>query len=1684
MKPIRPLEASSFSVVRTDAAFQLGRMVVGGGRRLLVKCATADYPTPAEEALLQREFRFFADLSSRRTVQPTALMMFEQKVAACFKDVDARVLSHDLHSGPGSTRLATIVRDLCGILLDVHRKGMVLIGLTPRSVVLDEHDRLILSGALLAQPVGLLAGIEPWLEPTYLPYMAPEVVGRTPLLIDQRADLYSLGVILYELMCRTLPFPSSDPADLIQSHLARQPKSPREYDQTLSEEMSQLILRLLSKDPADRFSSVVEFEREFTLRTDPAARATVWEAAEPSAGEESTFAVPGELYGRDGVVSDLLRRIERRRVRPELVVVEGEAGVGKTALARGLQAAWRPQRPAVFAWGRFRQAQATSPLSGWASALGTLAHDILMRSTGDELAQWATKVRPRLGANAPWIAALVPEWAVILSCAPMAAGSMLDSSSERLALAVRALLGVFASDDAPVVLILDDLQWADASSLKLLELLLCNSEPLNLFVLALTRPDDGEGTRGALERALASASVSFDRLQLDSLTTADLDALVRDTFREGLEGVRNFVALLQRKTDGSPLFVREFLGTLVRRRLLERGPAEGVWRWNEEVLETLPLPDKVATLLATKIVDLPTATKEIVLAASVLGQDFVLGDLENVLELERQQVETAVHRLIGEGMVLALRTGWDNEGVDAPARAERPTHAFVHDRVLEACQSLMSAEQRDFLHLRIGRSLARNAMSGGMTLRVAGHLSAGRRFVQDHAELLDSANVSLRAGQEAKRRGAFSQALSLIESGLSFLERAFASESSAGDAAERAWQVRPELSLALHEEGAENALLSGHLELMHELCDRIVEHTHEPLAKVAAYDIRVSGLKAAKRFADAVTFALEILAALDVKFAKRPHLGHVLTGFFLTSRKLPKRSADLLALPRMTDSRLSAVARIIQTVYPAAYLGRPELFPLLVYRHVNDALEHGNSEHSGVTYNALAAVFCAMERFEKADELGRVGLALVEEGSASRYRARAFSVYYFLIYPWRNPLWTAVPHYQEGIRDGIAVGDFEFASYLMTFESLARLHSGDSLPTLHQVLERYRDQLHDLGQERSILMQSMLCQISADLRAGTRKGPVLCGPFYDEAAMLPQCLDPLDENLVFQNYFSKLIVHSYLRNPEDARRAAREGRKVVAGAAFGSYLGPVFSFYSALAELDARDGPPDWKEIRRTVRRLRRYAKGAPSTFANKYHLVSAGLARQRGHFKEAARHFEKATELALAHGCVHEAGLAQVRAATFYLEHGMSRLARHCLREARHSFQRWGAGAVVMGLEEEFATQFVYLGSDSAPPHALPSGSSREILDYQTLLKSSQAISSETVLSRLMERLLHTIVEHAGAQRVLLVLEHEGQLYVESEFDVNSPHREFSGTELMESSSRLAVTVVRYAARTREAVVLADASRAESFARDPYLSGRRVKSLLCAPILNHGRLLGLIYLENNEVSHLFSPARLEVVNLLTTQAAISIANVRSHRLQIEAHQAKISPHFLFNALSSIAALTVTDGPTAERAVIQLAALYRYILTSSAEHFVTLDQELEIVRSYLELEKLRYGSKLDFLVERYGEPIEMRIPALVIQPIVENSIRHGIGRKVGGGRVSVLAQVEPHRCWILVEDDGDGPSKSSTGTGFGLKSIRERLAIAYGDRFSLSVTQRLGWRVEIEIPLDPDEPPSSRSSLLAATGRS
>ncbi len=1633
--------------LKRDRLFHLHRVTTSGGeRRLLKSSAVLDHG--GHEALLRHEFSIFKQVATKRVLSPIELAPVGGRLCAWYRDSAGRSLAED---GPfrNSKRARSLLRELCAALDEVHQHDVLLLGLAPCSFLVQPDGTIHLCDAPFARSAmhGAKASERDWLNSPFLPYAAPEALAEASATLDRRTDLYALGAIAYELIAGVRPFPADDPLELIQAHLAKQPRPLAEVAPELPSSLSGAIMRLLAKDRDERFAST----RELLAACAPlAAGRGTYERAALEAEHQAEPNWSKSLRGRDELLRRLCEQLEGS-ARPALTLVKGEPGSGKTALLQALEKAASGHR---VHWCRFLRSGPDQPLSGWLELLRLEADAALCCSTV-ELRNRRERLLHALGDSALVLASLVKEWDAALNTGLSSSSTFAQGSLNRTAVAIQRLLASEAQDGARTLLILDDLQWADASSLRILELVLGLPESSNITVVAALRSVDAGNDPNALlqlEERLCDAGVAVDILDLAGWDQFDIGGFIADSFGSSFEACDELAQLLMPRTRGNPLFVQELLSALVRERSIIR--IEGTWRWRGGALANAVLPESLLAMLVGRMRELSAEAKNVLTVAACVGHHFSQADLCAASGADVAGIARGLETALNAGLIVVARS-------PGKAATDSAHLDFVHDRVLEACLELSTAAERSEFALRIFREQQHTAdlSDHDALFRQAGFLLAGAELLESMEERVQGARLLLRAGSLARAKGANAQALPYMQGGLALLH---------ADGCARHWHERFELTHSLHEEAAEVALLNSDFELVQSLCAALLARARQPIDKLVGYDVLIRSMSARGLFGEALETALAYLEELHIRFPRRPNKLHVIAAYVRTRRRVFARGVERLRhLPKLADPAIAAASRIMQSLYAVAYFNRPQLFSLLVLRQVENSLSYGNSEYASEIYSTFSVVLAGLGAFDDARALGDLSLELLKAQGAEKLVSRVFMGHYSFVFPWHRPIRDTQPFYAHSIASGLAHGDFEYVGYSVTMLALARLHGGEALPGLERDFAQYTSQLASLGHERSSSVQRLVSQLVHELSHGL-SSDVLNGPLYEAAENFPEGMSPVDHTAVFHHFFARLVLCVCYGDRERALAAAQAAEAHVEAGAFANFLWSGYLFFEAWVwgtTPKSQDQGHARRKLRAAIKRLRKWAESAPMNFASKLHFAEAEYARLRGKYEAASQAYEAALEHALKENFQQELGVIQERAATLCLERGRVRLAAQYLRDSFMSYRRWGARPVSQRLSRAYPQHFALFEAEHSPHDG--SASMPEQLDFRVLIKSSQAISSEILLPNLVARLLNTILEHTGAQRGVLMLERRGELVVEAESDVERAHVAVIAGETVDGTERLCRSVVHYAARMERAVVLADARQDPQFHTDPYVLTAQPRSVLCVPILYQAKLLGLVYLENNHVTHVFTQSRLEIVNLLAGQAAISIANARFHMLQLEAQQAKTSPHFLFNALSSIAELTVIDGARAETAVVKLAHLYRYILTSSTNDLVSLAQELAIVRDYLSLEKLRFGDKLEFTVTHEGAIGAVKLPGLLIQPLVENSIRHGVAPKLDAGHVWVYARVSDTTCSIVVQDDGAGAKAATSGTGFGLRSVQQRLELIYGQNFSFAISRRGGYRVEVEVPLAP-----------------
>ena len=1366
--------------------------------------------------------------------------------AATFDDLQAGslALSDALDLALGAARA----------LAAVHRHGLVHRDLQARSFLLPEGGAGVrVTGLWSARP--LAPGMLPAREVTAglegaLPYLSPELTGRVNRPVDRRSDLYSLGVVLYELLSGRLPLEADDTLEWVHAHVARVPDPLRAHTPAVPEVVDRIVMRLLAKSPEDRYQSaagvVADLARCVAELRDTGVVGTF---ALGSQDVSDVFAVPQRLYGRTTESDALLGAFTRVNAtrRGELVLVSGPAGVGKSSLVQSLRESVGQTR-GTFVTGKLDGVARDVPYAPFAQAVGELVQQALAEPPA-RLRARTEQLRAAVGANGRIICDLVPRAELLLGPCPPVGDLPLPEAQRRVHRVVGDVIDVFASEH-PVVLFVDDLQWADPASVQLLVDLAGRDRPTRLVLVGGYRDDELEPTHPltlALHELRGSAGLL--ELPLGPLDAPALQSLLEDTLRAPPAACAALATLVRDKTGGTPYYVLQFLHALHQRGLISLDPLGGGWRWDRDEIAGADVTDNVVDIMTERLRRLPPATQQVLMIAACLGDRCDLSTLAIAARRPAGEVESDLWDALRERLLVA----------------REPGYRFSHDRVRQAAYALIDPAEAPAVHLAIGRALLADTPAEALEARVfaiVGHLDAGAGLIDDHAERLRCAELHLLAGHRAMAATALRSAARYLRTGIELLP-------------EDAWEAAPRLSLDLHLGCARCEHAGGDLDETERLVDLLLAHAREPGDIAAAAQMRVETRLARSQPAEAAQAGIDALARLGVVLDADLSDDEIDTAAARMWDLLDGRPIEsLLELPMTDDPRINAVAGLLAPVMTAAFLGgSTNLGIRIMLESAFMSLEHGNAALSPLLHALLGSVRAArFGRPEEGRRLGHAAHALAEAAGIDALAAQT-GVYVGLGSVWTDPYPDCLPFIRAGFEHGVAVGDLAHAAYCGFFSLVIRFAAGDPLDEVLRDAEprfAFAEQMK-LPENQDAL--SIVERAARSLRGETTAlGDYGDADFDDEAFAdrLRTSRPPFDLAIDTLHRLGVLVI---AHRVPDALAAAQQFDEVSWAVAYHPMLA-LQEPYGALARAAAWDtaSPAERDEIQArliaAVARLDAWAVHAPGNFLAPAKLVAAELARIEGRAEDAARGYEAAITAAAGSGLIHYEALARERAGRWYLRRELTSVGLACLHDARDRYARWGATAKVAQLDAEF-------GVLAAAPAGMPA---TPPLDALAVARSSQAISGELDLEQLPATLLRLAVAAAGAQAGrLLLVDDEGRIdmVAVAETADDEVHVRRAAAD---DDDGVPQAVTDYVLRTRERVLLRDARADPTFGADAVITARGIRSLLCQPVVRHSALVGLLLLEHRLVDDAFPEDRLAAVEILAAQAAISVETARLYQ--------------------------------------------------------------------------------------------------------------------------------------------------------------------------------------------------------------
>ncbi|WP_437989716.1 AAA family ATPase [Sorangium sp. So ce145] len=1444
------------------------------GRPVVLKALRRDHTSPRALGRLQHELEVARALKSPAVVKACGIEPFRDQMTLVLEDFGGRSLDR-LLDGDGPMRPMSLERffplalRLAAALAELHRHHIIHRDIKPQNLLYNPDTgevKITDLGIASLSPRGAQELAHDGLIEGTLAYMAPEQTGRINRRVDERTDLYSLGVTFYEMLTGTLPFHASDPVAWVYCHIAQAPQPPHALVPSIPPQLSAVVLKLLSKAAEERYQSALGLRHDLdTCFSQLRQRGAIAPFPLGLRDVSDRFQIPQRLYGRERELEALRAAFERvvASGRPELVLVSGYSGIGKSSLVAELHGPVVRERGS-FLSGKFDQLKRDVPYRAFLHAFRGLVQEILGASE-QQVERWRERLREALGQNGGLLTDMLPELALLLGPQPPVPELPPAEAQSRLLATLQRFIAACARKEHPVALFLDDLQWADAGSLLLLEHLASLAGGAHLLLIGAYR-DNEVGPAHPLRLTLTEVrkrGAAVGDIVLEPLSAAHVGALIAETVRAPEAEVEPLSRLVYEKTGGNPFFVLQFLIALRDEGLITFDTDEGAWRWDIDAIRDKGFTDNVVELMVGKLNRLSVPTRDALKLAACLGGSLDLDTLAVVARRPADALREALEEAVREGLLLRRNSAY----------------RFLHDRVQQAAYSLIPPGQLAEVHLGIGRLLlkARRAEEPDETLfDVVGHLNRGATLLCSQAERDELAALNLRAGRKAEAAAAYQSAAALFASGLALL---------AQDPRER-WETRYDLAYPLSLERAHAAYATGSLEEAERLLDELLERASNELDRAAVVELAVSFYQTRGRSDHAVDLALAWLRASDIDLPLHPTDAQVKEETESLWQALGDRAIeDLIRLPPMDHPECKVVMAVLQAVAGPAIFVDKDLHYLIVLRQVKLGLRYGNAESSAHAYAAFARMFGPrFGRYREAYKFGKLGYDLADRSELLTVKSLVFTLFGQQVVFWTRHYRETYPYTRAGFSAAVESGDMRIACFNCVWAPLFPLLAGEPLEdVLHEVEERSRF-VRKAGYAFAYGVLASAHALIQTLRGRPVRFSTLDGSELDPPAFEAR-LDEGDMRGARGLHFSmKARALFVLGSYGEALAAAT---RVIVDHPFKSepYALIAENFYvhalSLAALVDADGGapePPKPHEARRSPaqelpeglldseRQLGAWAASCPDNFLHKHALVRAEIARLLGCEPEAIRLYEQAISSARENGFVQHEAIACELAARFYRDRGLSTPADAYLRDARAAYFRWGAHAKVEQLDQRYP--FLVERKPIAP--TVTFAVRAEQFDVLSIVKASQSISGELKLPRLLEMLLRIVVEHAGAGEGVVLLVREERLSTAAAIATSG-----GAARLLDAGEAAALpqSILNYVLRSRERVLLDDATARHPFSEDEYFGRKRPRSVLCLPIVRQTRLLGVLYLENGLVAGAFTPGRLTVLELLTSQSAISLEN-------------------------------------------------------------------------------------------------------------------------------------------------------------------------------------------------------------------
>ncbi len=1516
--------------------------IVYRGRRksdklpVVLKCLNTESNQLVDFARFKREYLMTQSFNHQGVIDVYDLISSEGKLIMVIEDIGGESIDNLLPSINMSLeyflKLANIMVESVG---NIHAQHIIHKDINPSNFVWNaetDEVKVIDFGISSELTREKLEVQNPNILEGTLAYMSPEQTGRMNRSLDYRTDYYSLGTTFYKMMTGKQPFDSGDAIEMVHSHIALEPAMPMQENQLsfTSEKqkiilgvVESIILKLMSKSADDRYQSSYGIKQDLNWCMDSLLSLSPVDLGGFKLGQKDIseqFQIPQKLYGREKEIGTMFDAYDKiRQGEKKLLMVSGYSGVGKSALVNEMHKPIIDNR-GYFISGKFDQFKRDIPYTAFSSAILDFLKYVLSESE-EGISRWRTRILEKVGVNGQIIIDLVPELEILIGKQPELPKLGLDETRNRFNSTMQTFIRTLSDPEHPMIIFLDDLQWADVASLNLIELTMNDIDVKGLMIIGAYRNNEVDvahpltDTLRRIEKEnerLLEAGVTLEVKTVTKLCLNPLDfncilQLTSDTLSRSQDDMQAFSEMCYQKTNGNPFFLNQLLKSLYEDEIIDLNSELGQWEWDSRRLASYHISDNVVDLMVNKIKVLPVESQDALKFAACVGNTFDLNTLSTIFEKSKKETAKALWYSLKEGLIEPQDESYKYIGlesksiqIESDGNETNAVYKFVHDRIQQAAYSIIPSGKRQMLHLKIGRLIFNRNLSGDMLFDITNHYNQGLSNIKDVTEISTVIELNFNAGSKALRANAYLSALNYFQVALSLLT-------------DDAWIMSFEQTMEIHVKAIEAAYFNFDFVQMNRIAEVAVDKAREPIEEAPIYEILMKALATQEKLIEVLELGMELLTKFGMNLPLKPNKGHIISEFAKTKWALKGKSTeDLYNMPLMSDSVAIALSRILTRMISSAYFARPDLSPIISMKLVQLSAKYGNYVNPQIyPFFGLMNLIIAND-IEACYNFGELGLRLAQKEAFSEHRAQTILMFYTFNQHWIKPIHQSIDALFAGYNIGVENGDYEYACWCLHCPSYQAFYCGHELNQLSKDMDTYRSKIIQLQQDIVLNIFTFTQQMTSNLLGESNDPQLLTGKYICEEDVI-KTKDKTSAKTTTASFYAWKLILDYMFYDYNTAYENMEAYAHYADAMVGLSCVAVIDFYCSLTRLalcrKSYNKRKLLNRVRKDQKKMKKWAKFAPENHLHKWQLVEAEIARVESRENDAVSYYEKAIEGAKENNYIWELALSQELYGNYLESKGKKESSDQYIYNAYQTYSKWGAKAKLKDMEMRFVSVLtskrnMKLSSEDDPYQpkqslmnnkpmtgTLMTNSSMtdsNELDIISIVKTFQALSGEMRFGHLLSKIMKHVIENAGAEKGYLLLRDADLWLIEASRNIGTGNKDLLGngpifentngvieTVMENAECYLSLGIAKYAIRTGESLVLDNASLDERFKSDHYVREYLPKSVLCLPLMNQGKLNGILYLENNLTPGVFTSDRIQLLSMLAVQAAISIENAK-----------------------------------------------------------------------------------------------------------------------------------------------------------------------------------------------------------------